>query len=353
MSANGGTYRSEAGLEKALREAGPRPAIPAEDLDLIRGSAREEWRELVAKHRPGRRPSYGRYLALAAALLVVVGLGWWSWSGTAPPALSVVATVELMTGRVEARYPAAESSLAALAPEGELFAGVELDTTGGGDGESSRIALALATGAGVRVDEETVLRLFPDGRMELEHGTVYVDTEPLNGAENASGQVEIVTPLGSVTDIGTRFEVRVEREKEDTLRVRVRQGSVVLRRDGQSIEVGAAEQIDLLADGTTVRVALDPFDAAWSWVLGVAPGFEIEGRPLREYLDWITRETGLEVRFASNELEASVVDARLFGSIEGLTPAESLDIVLPGSGLDWAIEEGAVLISEPIASQNS
>jgi hypothetical protein len=364
MSGNEERNGTEVGLGRLLREAGPRPAIPPEDLELVRDSAREAWRELVAT-RGGARPEsvrrgeragrsrLGRYLALAAGLLLVVSAAWWLWSGRAPEPPSVVATVELVTGHVEV-HDADEGARATPAADSELFVGAVVETVGGATGEPSRIALALGTGAKVRVDEGTVVWLLADGRLRLERGAVYVDTEPYGrSGMTAGGRVEIVTPRGTVTDIGTRFEVRLGGDDAASLRVRVRDGSALFDRDGEAIEVSAGEQIDLREDGTLERIVLDALDPGWAWVLEAAPALEIEGRSLRDYLQWIARETGREIRFANAGLAAAAGEIRLFGSIAGLTPEESLEVVLPGSGLDWAVEDGAMLILDAAPAQNS
>ena len=52
------------------------------------------------------------------------------------------------------------------------------------------------------------------------------------------------------------------------------------------------------------------------WVVGIAPAFDIEGRPLADFLGWVSRETGWSLDFPSRELEESVqgVPRRVFAT---------------------------------------
>lgn len=346
-------------LEELMREAGPREAIPPGDLDSIRDSAREEWRDLVARQESRPAPGFGRYLALAAGLLIAAGVGWWLWPGAAPEPPAIVAKVELTRGLVEARFPdaagrAGRGTVTRLAAGGELVAGTEIETGVSAAESPSRIALTLGEGVSVRADEGTVIELLSDRRIRLERGAVYADTGSHAALRKPIAEpIEIVTAHGNITDIGTRFEVRVGDSEETSLRIRVRDGAVALHRDGEAIEVSAAEQIALLADGTVTRTTVAPAEEGWAWAREAAPAIGIEGRSLREYLDWVSRETGLEIRFASAGLAAAAAEIRLFGSIEGLTPEESLEIVLPGSALTWTVEGENLLISDLTPPQNS
>jgi hypothetical protein len=80
-------------------------------------------------------------------------------------------------------------------------------------------------------------------------------------------------------------------------------------------------------------------------VLAAAPGLEIEGQTLRSYLDWVARETGWTVSFTDESLERSAATIILYGTIEGLNPEESLSVILPGSGLDYRVENGSLAIA--------
>ena len=67
----------------------------------------------------------------------------------------------------------------------------------------------------------------------------------------------------------------------------------------------------------------------------------------RAFLDWVGRETGWQLRYADEAIERSVATIRLHGTIEGLRPDESLDVILQGSGLDHRLEDGQILVIRP------
>ena len=67
---------------------------------------------------------------------------------------------------------------------------------------------------------------------------------------------------------------------------------------------------------------------------------------MQSFLDWVARETALEVRYHA-DIEASAPGIRLHGTIEHLRPDEALAVVLRGSGLDYRIEEGELLVLRP------
>jgi ferric-dicitrate binding protein FerR (iron transport regulator) len=177
----------------------------------------------------------------------------------------------------------------------------------------------------------------------LEQGAVYVDSGPSAPADTG---LEIVTSFGVVREVGTQFEVRLDGEA-DTLHVRVREGSVSVRWDGESDAADRGETLTLRRDGSIVRGAVEPDGPEWAWVLAAAPSLDIEGRSLDSFLDWVARENGWQIRYADGALERSAGTIRLHGTIEGLRPDESLQAILEGSGLDHRTEDGVVLVFRP------
>lgn len=313
--------------------AGPRAAVPAEDIAAIKAAAREEWRGLVEGERRQRRGArLGAGLALAASVLLALAVGWWWTTRTAPVAAPVVASVELVAGSV--RGGGAE-----LAVGGQLPAGVTVETGDRVDGPLAGTALRLAGGQSLRLAAGTRVRLASDRRFELDRGTLYVDSDPAASA----GGVEVVTTLGIVRDIGTQFEVRVS-EGDSTLRVRVREGEVALEAAGDSHRAIRGDQLSLLADGSIARAEIEPYGPEWDWVVATAPGLEFDGHPVGAVLSWYGRETGRAVRYADPALAAVADEAVLSGSSRGFTPAQTLETALRTSGLRHRLENGTILV---------
>ena len=65
----------------------------------------------------------------------------------------------------------------------------------------------------------------------------------------------------------------------------------------------------------------------------MAPPFVLEGRTLSDFLDWAADEGGWRVELASRVRDTEIPKTVLHGSIEGLTPREALEVVLPTCGL--------------------
>lgn len=334
-------------VKELLVAAGHRPPVPSEDLAAIRAAARVEWLHLVAAERERRESSHSRaWLAVAASLLVALVLGWWWTTQRAPDLMEVVASVERVTGEV--RVAEGQPGVEAMRVGTRLSVGALLETSDRIGQPVSRVALRLSDGTSLRLDSGTRVRLVSNERLELERGGLYFDS---GATPAAGGAIEIATAFGTVHDIGTQFEVRLS-AADDGVLVRVREGKVALDADGASHSALGGEELRLRRDGSLVRATVEPFGSDWDWVLAAAPSFEIEGRSLEVYLDWIRRETGWDIRYESDALAASAKTIRLHGTIAELTPAESLSLVLPGSGLTYALEGGTLLITRPPA-QNS
>jgi ferric-dicitrate binding protein FerR (iron transport regulator) len=257
-------------------------------------------------------------------------LEWAEWAewGNAP---NQVATIELVRGDVY-------SGGASAALGSALSAGSVLET---GE-EASGAALRLRGTQSVRLDTDTRVRLISDSSFELERGAVYIDTQ---GAAPGAG-IEISTAFGVVRDIGTQFLVRLG-EGDAELTVRVREGEVRFEGRSAGAAARAGQELTLYGDSNAVEVgAVEPYGDAWRWIEVVTPTMDIEGASLSDYLDWVSRETGRELRYADGALARSARTIILSGSIENLTPEESLAI-LPGSGLGSRVENGLLLIEQP------
>lgn len=313
-----------------LRLAGRREAVPKERQERVKLAIRELWYDEV-RRRSRRRRAYwaAGALAVAAALAVSAGLDQWRrWTATAPAAAAggPVATVEMASGT------------AAVTAGQRLRRGDELAT-----GDAGRMALRLASGPSVRLDAATRLRLLSASALEVEVGTVYVDS----GAEpSAAGPaIEIRTPFGVARDVGTQFEVQVAGE---SLRLRVRRGRVLLDRAGARHPAAAGVELVVDAGGGVTRRPVAVFGAEWAWVVRAAPAFDLEGRTLAEILAWTARETGWKVRLDEQEAAAKLPEV-FHGSLPGLRPDQAPDLVLPTFGLMGRLDGGTLSI-EPFAA---
>jgi ferric-dicitrate binding protein FerR (iron transport regulator) len=256
--------------------------------------------------------------------------------GTGAPAGSdAVIRVEALTGPAWSRGAAAGETAESRALEiGEVVGlGSVLITA-----EKSRAAIRLASGHSVRLDASTEIRLNDAGSLALERGAVYVDSGP-GGA--AADSLDVRTPLGVIEEIGTQFESRVQ---DDSLRVRLREGAVIVHHDDRSHEVQAGTELALEPDGSVVRRAVPVHGPEWAWIVDVTPTPDFEGRPARSFLDWVARERGWSLAFADDSVARSADSTLLGGTIERLSLEEALDAVLPTCRMSYRVEEAVLVI---------
>lgn len=314
-------------VEGLLRVAGAREDPPREDYEQVLAAASTALQAKLA----GRRLHRGlRMVGMAAAVLAGLVVVW----TLLPPEPVPAALSARVLGNVERRAAGTQHWRTLRVPDEPISAGDVVRTAAG-----ARAALRLGAQSSLRLDEGTEVTLLSTERVELHRGAVYVDS----GVADASRKpVEIVTPMGIAQDVGTQFEVRL---LASGLRVRVREGMVVLRYAAASVARAAGEQLTLWSSGELERAALRSDDPGWSWTETVAVAPDIENQPLGTVLAWVVRETGRTVRYSSPEVERRAGAVIMHGSIRDLAPLDALDAVLAATDLSYAImDDGSILI---------
>jgi ferric-dicitrate binding protein FerR (iron transport regulator) len=317
---------------RLVRLAAPGPQIPEDGADRVKSSLRPEWNHFV-KTRQRQRTLMWAGAGLAATASVILGLvlligGGPNGASTAHP----VARLAVVIGSVEIVPPAGAAWHGRPDDTGvDVVPGSWLRTD-----EAARAALDLGAGRSLRLDTGTRVRLESSRTMTLDHGAVYIDS-----ADSTGGGLEVRTSLGVAREIGTQFEVR---RTGDVLSVSVREGSVALARDGDRLEITHGNTVRVSPDGSVERGVTQPHGPSWAWTLEVAPPLEIEGRTLVAFLDWVSRETGLWVRFSDREVERLAGTTILHGSVKGLDPRQAAEVVLPSCGLDVRVETDTLVI---------
>jgi len=239
--------RDEDRLALLIRAAGRRPAVPAEREARVKAAARASWREAVGR-KPFRTGSLV-WVAAGAAAAVALAVAGWAWFRPSIP-VAEIARLEDSTGDVRVE--------GAPGRGGGLGAGQTVVTPPG-----ARASLRLGNGPSVRLDAGTRLRLDAAEAVSLESGAVYVSRESA-----AQSRLEVRTKLGTVREEGTKFEVRLSDRK---LRVRVREGRVVLSRGGWSDRAAAGEELTASPEGPVIRGSVTPDDPGWDWAGAAAP----------------------------------------------------------------------------------
>jgi transmembrane sensor len=315
--ANGGDL-----VEALIRAGGRRAEPPEESYRAVFAAAESVWREKVNRRRWWR---VGVLLAAAATGVLAVGLAQSLWRSAVPP--TEVARVDQLDGLVE-RRTARGRSWAALGAHDVVLSGGSMLRTGANSGAG----LLYPGPVSLRLDADSEIELTDVRRVRLLRGTVYVDT----GYESA-GHLEIETPLGRVRHLGTQFELH---HASSGLRIRVREGRIVLEGSAGEVVAGAGEQLTLAASGSVERRAITSHDPAWRWTEALAPTPRFAGRPASVLLEWAARETGRELRYVDAATEQRATQAILHGQFGRLSPAEALALLPAMTDLECRLEGG-------------
>ena len=319
-------------LAGLIRSAGRRSEPPDSARGIVLASALDAWRDKTGTVRRRRNASWlaaGSAVAAVVATLWLHGVPW--RTPIEVPSVSV-ATLERAIGSVEIRLPG-EHDWQPLTDLATLQGGSRIRTAAAG-----RVALRLANGVSLRLDENTEVAFARPPLVELATGRVYAD----NDGRVHGARVEIVTSIATVTDVGTQFEVNLS---HDQYRLRVREGRVQLRLGTERIDGAAGDQLTIGDDGAVARTSIAPTDAEWRWIESLATAPDINDRPVIELLDWVARETGRTIRFQDPEIERRAAATILHGSIRHLAPLDALSVMLATTDLDYVeLIDGTLLI---------
>jgi len=317
---------------RLLRLAGHRPEIDPRRAARVQAAVKQRWQNRVeAKEKIVRFPV--RRIVLSVAAVLVLGLTAVFWRADLLQSLLVgapIAAVELVEGEAWRALPGADGP-APLSANSELVAGSQVGT-----GTDGRLALRLADGHSLRLDRQSQVKFASATEIELTLGTLYVDS----GGDHEA-QVSILTRLGMVREIGTQFEVSLV---EEGLRVRVREGRVEVLGGDERHEVLAGRQLIRRPDGHVNVDDIVRFGESWGWVGEITPPFSLDGRILGEYLVWVSREAGLEVRFEPGDLAQTASGIRLHGELPSMQPQLTPQVVLPTCGLIAEIDGGVMTV---------
>jgi ferric-dicitrate binding protein FerR (iron transport regulator) len=313
-------------IARLLHLAGPRESAHPERVERVRSAVHARWRAEVRARRRRWIPWIAVPAAAAAGVAVFFLLAPRLRAPSPGAGASSLAVLERL------RDPVTRGGGVGLKPGEEIEPGSEIST-----GAEGRAALRLASGASLRLDGGTTLRLVSGALLDLERGAVYIDS-----GEATDARVAVHTPSGTIRDVGTQFVVRLG---EAGLVVAVREGSASLSREGGVEEISAGTRLTAGPGGAISRAPVASYGPDWDWVMEIAPPFMVENRTLGEFLAWVSRETGRQVRFSdpgSAQERASII---LHGSLAGLRPDQAPAAILPTCGLKSRLE-GDVFIIE-------
>ena len=308
-------------IARLMRLAGARDVPSDAATERARNAAHAAWQRGIAagtESPPRRLRRFWWPMALAAsAVLVAVFLSYRTInpSVTAPPG-NVASVV-------------AADAVPGITTGMQMRQGDEIST---GEG---RVALRLGDSLSLRADRHTRLT-FGLEQVQLLSGRVYVDS----GGLNTISKLRIETPAGEVRHLGTQFLVSVE---GTATRIRVREGRVALSRTGAAVhDIAAGDALEV--DGAKVTLLQDqPANGPeWEWATNTAPAFDIENRPLAEFLAWVAREHGWQLAYFDESIRLRAQDIRLHGSVAGMEVRAMLERVALITGVPLRMQDGVL-----------
>lgn len=299
------------GIEALLREVGARDEPSSATMEEVRRAVHDEWRAVVARRKRRRRAvAFG----IAATVALLVGVVSWTlrFTGQDPPVTVTIARVD-----GEAKLFSTTMTPGRTIDVGEPIPVGSVLTTD----EETRIALAYGAATSVRIDRGSRIERASPDRFRLHSGAIYVDVPP----QSQDGELVIETQAGSVRHLGTQYQIR---QANEAVEISIREGRVAIdRADGRALAT-AGERVRMTAAGRVERGAISAQDPSWDWAESTSPVFAIDDRTLAEFLEWVARETGRKVVYASTSAQRTAETLKLRGSIEGLDPDTALTAVL-------------------------
>jgi len=313
-------------VEHALRAALRVEPLNPDAMARIRAATAKEWQQTSGSGSRASRLALWGSVAAAAALLAFLVV-WY----IAPPADStnfgLIARLDV--GTTDVRFQFVRQR--ALQVGDPVRTGDKLTAHG-------PVLISLSGGGSLRIAADTVLEITGEAQARLRHGQLYVDLPPGSSSKHP---FQILTREGTIEHVGTGFEVL---ENERIVRLRVREGRVLLLRDTEHIVADAGTELTAQPGSQVSRREIDTYGRDWLWVAALAPDYEIEGRPLLGFLEWASRELGRPLKFTDSRARAVAEHTILHGSVRGREPLDALSSVLATTSLTYEIRGDTIWI---------
>ena len=326
----------EEDIERLLKKVGPREEPSAEMAARVRANVHAAWQEQVAEqatreHEVSGDRSWFRMVAGMAAVTCAVYVGFTLQQD--PVTEAVIASLDTGTSSVMV----SSDGLSWQSADRTTFeAGTYLRA-------EDRVSMTLASQMNIRLDHGAEVRLDGPGGVHLVTGSMYADSYE----RVTPGDFQVSTRFGTATDIGTQFLVT---SSESGWSVQVREGEVHLVDGGHARRLQPGVRIEIAQNDEAVESAIPADHDSWAWTESVRPGFDIDGRPVDDYLRWVARETGRELRYASPAARATATESRLSGTIANMTATDSLQQVLPATDLRLiTTDDGVIMVESSLA----
>ena len=326
------TVRTDDAVEALLEQAAPRPAPPAEDEAVIRDAVFNEWQAVTGQRSRRRRLTS---LAVAATVLVAVSIAFNQFR-VADIVPVQVASIDKSHGSIYLLGEQAE--LRELPDLAVISAGQTIVT-----GSDAGIGLSWGNGGSLRIDADTRIEFISNEAVFLRSGRIYFDSQvaAVTGSGITSPAFAIETEHGTVTHVGTQYMTSVD---GDDLTVSVREGQVAIAGSYRDETATAGQQLMLSGRGSPTILDITGYGKDWEWIEPMAPVPHFDGRPVHEFLTWVSRETGLQLQYEGKDAEELATGSTFFGAVER-RPTLALDFWMQTIDLDYRIEGGVIYVS--------
>ena len=296
-------------IEELLLQVGARDEPSADMMLEVQAAVHAEWQSMLRARRTRRQ-----FIAvgIAASAVLAVGVAFFGVRHMAPTPTQV-AQIMRIDGHLLVRpqgQTARELAVAQSVSTGET---IQTD-------DRSRAALQFGAAVSLRLDQGTIVKVASADELVLTAGALYIDSQEQNPQE-----LTVRTDAGSVRHVGTQYEVRTH---ADDMVVSVREGRVLIANAAGTSSGVAGEEIRVTPRGQIVRGSVAAHDPRWQWAARTAPQFDINDHTLAVFLEWVARETGRKVVYASSAAQSAANGLKLRGSIVGLDPDTALNAVL-------------------------
>jgi hypothetical protein len=237
----------------------------------------------------------------------------------------------MLSGQIQVSHNQSDWNF--LQRNGVLQAGDSIKTS-----NHNRLLVELNNGNVFRLDENSRIQLINENEINLQAGQIYIESNE----SIANNQLIIETDFGSIKHIGTQYNVKLS---PDNIDVSVRKGKVMMHTNSVDKEIlfGHALSVDKLGKNNVTKIT--SFDSTWDWTQKISPIFDIQDKSIKQYLIWVSNETGYPIQWNGSGTENAANKVSLSGSIKGISPLESLDVILPTTNFNYKISQDVLHIS--------
>ncbi len=320
------TAASTDAVEALLEKAAPRPTPPEAVEQEVRAAVHGEWQAVTGRRRR-RRVAVGFAMAATVTLVLAFSLTGLRQQGIAPVE---VASIDRSIGTLY--FQSNSSGVLERVDTTSIVTGQMLTT-----GQDSAAGLDWHAGGSLRVDADTRLEFVAANEVLLHSGRIYFDSA---GAGDDS-RLSILTEHGVVTHVGTQF---LTESTASSLIVSVREGEVNIDGAFHDQAVVEGQRAQLTGSARPVVTNTSGIGAEWQWIETVSPTMSVDGMSVFEFLHWVGRETGHDVRFESARAEALARSTLLKGAVDA-DPRTELRLRMMTVDLDVRFdEEGPAIV---------